>query len=134
MQKNIAEEIQRLLEKKDALEAESKKAISAFVNDDDIKILKEKMGNRFIQITAQQMMDSINNDLEKVRSKLDEYICEHAYCMESMLTRAFRDIIMDVVNKFFGGYSELPYEHRVLIHGMIEESVQNLLKKIKTGH
>ena len=55
----------------------------------------------------------------------------YAYDVENKLRMSLLRFVEDVIDKHFGGYVELPHDIRVLISGMIEDRVEQIMSDLR---
>lgn len=131
MKAQLIEEICRLRQKAADLLEEKSHLIQNY-NDDDMKLLKDKLGKRCVKVAVEEIEKEIEKDYASVQNKLSKDIVGgYAYNVENLLNCAMRRFIEDVFNKYFGGYHEMPHDQRVLINGLIEERVKQIMSDLR---
>lgn len=131
MKGQLIEDICRLRQKAADLLEEKTHLIQNY-NNDDMKLLKDKLGKRCVHVAFEDVKKQIEKDYDSVQNKLSKDIVGgYAYDVENKLKYAMCRFIEDVFDRYFGGYHEMPHDQRVLINGLIEERVKQIMSDLR---
>jgi hypothetical protein len=125
----IADEVTRLMNRLSELEKE-KAELAAKVRKEDIDALKEKLSPRCVCIAYNQVRDAIDKDIRLAQQKLDEIVGDYVSHVESMLRTSMNQLLREVLDKC-GIYDNLPYEKRIIFGQMVDNKVEEVIKKLK---
>ena len=125
----IADEVTRLMNRLSELEKE-KAELAAKVRKEDIDALKEKLSPRCVCIAYNQVRDAIDKDIRLAQQRLDEIVGDYISHVESMLRTSMNQLLREVLDKC-GIFDNLPYEKRIIFGQMVDNKVEEVIKKLK---
>ena len=129
MKGQIADEVTRLMNRLSELEKE-KAELAAKVRKEDIDALKEKLSPRCVCIAYNQVRDAIDKDIRLAQQRLDEIVGDYISHVESMLRTSMNQLLREVLDKC-GIFDNLPYEKRIIFGQMVDNKVEEVIKKLK---
>ena len=129
MKGQIADEVSRLMNRMSELEKE-KAELNARFRAEDIGALKEKLGNRCVCMTFGQVRDAIDKDIRFAQQKLSEIIGDYSCNVETVLRTSMNQLLREVLDKCVV-FDNLPYEERIIFGQMIDNKVEEVIKKLK---
>lgn len=129
MKGQIADEVSRLMNRMSELEKE-KAELAAKVRKEDMDALKEKLSPRCVCIAYNQVRDAIDKDIRFAQQRLDEIVGDYISHVESMLRISMNQLLREVLDKC-GIVDNLPYEKRIIFGQMVDNKVEEVIKKLK---
>lgn len=129
MKGQIADEVSRLKNRMSELEKE-KTELTARFRAEDIGALMKKLGNRCVCMTFDQVRDAIDKDIRFAQQKLSEIIGDYSCNVETVLRTSMNQLLREVLDKC-GIFDNLPDEKRIIFGQMVNNKVEEVIKKLK---
>ena len=129
MKGQIADEVSRLMNRMSELEKE-KAELTAKFRSEDFGILKERLGPRCVCMACDQVRDAINKDIGFAQQRLNEIVGDYISHVESILRTSMNQLLREVLDKCVS-FDNLPYEKRIIFGQMVDNKVEEVIKKLK---
>lgn len=129
MKGQIADEVCRLMNRMSELEKE-KAELTVKFRSEDVGALTEQLGNRCVCMTFNLVRDAIDKDARLAQQRLDEIVGDYISQVEPMLRTSMNQLLREVLDKC-GIFDNLPYEKRIIFGQMVDNKVEEVIKKLK---
>ena len=107
-----------------------KKNLRGLLSNEDIQLVQEKVGKRFIRLTVEDVRKDIDKDIAETERKIKTLVGGFDYEVGSKLRSSMRELVQGILDKYYGGYNNLPDNLRIIINDVIEDKVKKVISDL----